>query len=179
MNDVSLCIDDRNQRVNNHYNFSEEFCRSQALLTITKSLGSKPGEFCQLDTVKKERKKERKKKERKKERKKEGKNEKEKKQRYAKTHLYCYITVTVQVTLRLFGSVLKDQSRYMISSAAELLQNKVDIVKGMAANNFRSDDRSPIQGSVWDNQILTKKIDLMTDQANRTENRPLCLGISN
>lgn len=52
MNDVSLCIDDRNQRVNNHYNFSEEFFRSQALLTITKSLGSKPGEFCQLDTVK-------------------------------------------------------------------------------------------------------------------------------
>ena len=53
MNDVSLCIDDRNQRVNNQsINFSEEFFRSQALLTITKSLGSKPGEFCQLDTVK-------------------------------------------------------------------------------------------------------------------------------
>ena len=43
LHDKSLLIDNRNHRIHNHFDITDDYLRSQALLTITKSMASSPG----------------------------------------------------------------------------------------------------------------------------------------
>ena len=45
LHDKSLFIDNRNHRINNHFDITDDYLRSQALLTITKSMASSPGKM--------------------------------------------------------------------------------------------------------------------------------------